>query len=140
MAAWYEQYIEAWNRHSGADVAACTTEDVVFVDLAVGETFHGRAGVAGWVDAATQTLSSDYRFELTNAVATETDYALEWTMSGTHDRSGPQQPATGKAFRVLGASVGRLRGGKIAENRDYWNMADFLGQVGLMPTAAGAHG
>ena len=104
MAAWYEQYIAAWNRHSAADVAAWTAEDVVFADLAVGETCRGPAGVAAWVDAVTQTLSSDYVFELTNEFATETDFVLEWTMSGTQRRRArrsrrwrptrPHSPAT----------------------------------------------
>jgi hypothetical protein len=31
-------------------------------------------------------------------------------------------------------SVGTLDAkGLIAENRDYWNMADMLGQIGLIP-------
>jgi hypothetical protein len=32
-------------------------------------------------------------------------------------------------------SVGRLNSdGKIVTNRDYWNMADYLMQVGILPT------
>jgi limonene-1,2-epoxide hydrolase len=35
---------------------------------------------------------------------------------------------------VPGVSVGRVRDGRIVENRDYWNLADYLQQVGLMPS------
>ena len=43
-------------------------------------------------------------------------------------------PATGRSYRVPGVSVGRVRDGRIVENRDYWNLADYLQQVGLMPS------
>ena len=36
------------------------------------------------------------------------DYANEWLMSGTNDREVQGAPATGRAFRVRGASVGKL--------------------------------
>jgi hypothetical protein len=82
----------------------------------------------------TETFSSDYRFELTNTIVTQTDFALEWTMRGTHDRASAELLATGKSFAIRGVSVGSLRNGQISENRDdYWNLADFLTQVGLMP-------
>jgi hypothetical protein len=84
-----------------------------------------------------RTFSSDYTFELTSAVTTERGYALEWTMRGTHDHATEQLAATGRRFELRGASVGSLRTGKIVENRDYYNFADFLTQVGLMPDPAG---
>jgi len=41
--------------------------------------------------------------------------------------------ATGKPYEILGVSIGRLEGGHVKENRDYWNVAAYLRQVGLMP-------
>ena len=73
-----------------------------------------------------------------SSVASETGYALEWVMQGTHDRASAQIPATGKPFAIRGVSVGELRDGKIARNTDYWSLAEFLMQVGLMPAPAGA--
>jgi hypothetical protein len=32
-----------------------------------------------------------------------------------------------------GVSVDKLRDGKIVENRDYWNISDFLTQIGVTP-------
>jgi hypothetical protein len=49
----------------------------------------------------------------------------------------PGFPATNKSFHFKGASIGRLDDdGKIIENRDYWNMADFMTQVGPPPPPA----
>ena len=44
-------------------------------------------------------------------------------------------PATGRSFRIRGAGVGQIRDGKIIELTEYWNMAEFLTQVGAMPPA-----
>jgi hypothetical protein len=61
-----------------------------------------------------------------------------WTMSGTKDRGDERALATGRRFGVPGVSIGRLRDRKVVEQRDYWNMAGFLVQVGLMPAPAAA--
>jgi hypothetical protein len=67
-------------------------------------------------------------------------FANEWVMFGTNDRARPDAPATGRSFRVRGASVGRLdASGRIAENRDYYNLAELLTQLGAMPPAAPPH-
>ncbi len=58
-------------------------------------------------------------------------------MWGTNDREDKTRglPNTGRAFRIQGLSIGRLRNGKVAEEHLYWNMVDYLTQVGLMPEA-----
>lgn len=65
-------------------------------------------------------------------------YAAEWTMSGVHTGDRPGLPATMKPFRISGAGVGEVRDGRIARVRgEYWNMAEFLIQVGIMPPPGG---
>ena len=56
-------------------------------------------------------------------------------MSGTNDGADPQHglPATGHRFEIPGVTIGRMRDGKIAENKDYYNLAGYLMQVGLIP-------
>jgi ketosteroid isomerase-like protein len=58
-------------------------------------------------------------------------------MTGTNDRADEARgfPRTGRAFTLHGLSIGRLRDGKVAEDRTYWNMVEYLTQVGLMPEA-----
>jgi steroid delta-isomerase-like uncharacterized protein len=61
-------------------------------------------------------------------------YALEWEMVGTNTGEAAGMPATNKPFRIRGVSVGILDAdGKIKHNRDYWNLADYLMQVGILP-------
>ena len=94
---------------------------------------RGREEIASWV-AEGAGFSSDLRFDEVSFFYLGTAYAVEWVMSGTNDGPAGGQPATGRPYRVRGASVGTLNGeGLIAENRGYWNMAEVLAQIGLTP-------
>ncbi len=129
---WGHQYYEAWNGHDAEKVAAFMAEDATYEDLALGVVNEGRAAIGAYVDEAAR-FSHDYRFDVVSEQATSDRYAFEWVMLGTHTGASRGLPATHKPYRIRGVSVGRLAGdGKIEENRDYWNLADFLGQVGLL--------
>lgn len=138
----WNAYYEAWNRHDGDAVASFFTDDAVYADQPLGQRHQGKDAIKGFVKSAESDASSDFRLTLLDQFATEERYALVWTFSGTHDRSSQDPalplPATGKKFTVHGVSVGRLEGGKIKENTDYWNMVEFLTQVGMMPAPAGS--
>lgn len=132
---WIDDYLAAWNDHDADAVTDFMTDDVVYIDHALGEQFKGVAAVKAFVDGVEIGLSSDYRFTLGQVIVTDESYSFEWTMSGTNDRPDDERglPATGMHFEVPGVSIGMLRNGKIEENHDYWNMTTYLMQVGLMP-------
>jgi steroid delta-isomerase-like uncharacterized protein len=133
---WAQQYFQAWSSHDADKILAFMAPDAVYVDTTLGERLTGQDAIRQFIDSMAQTLSTDYRFELTNAFQTERDYAAEWDLTGTNDRGDVRLPVTGKSFRIHGVSVGKLRDGKIVENRDYWNMADLLMQIGVTPNQA----
>ena len=132
-AGWAQAYLDTWNAHDAAAAISFMADDVVYQDFAVGERLKGVAAVRAFMEGMETTFSSDYRFEPGTVVG---EHPLEWTMVGTDDRADSDRglPATGRSFRIPGVSVGRVRDGRIVENRDYWNLADYLQQVGLMPT------
>jgi steroid delta-isomerase-like uncharacterized protein len=135
---WLTTYFEAWSSHDPERVASCTTEDVVMDDKALGERVVGHDAVRAMVTAMTQEFSTDFRMDPGElVVTTDGTWAAEWVLSGTNDREDRQRglPATGRRFRIEGLSIGRLRDGRIAEERLYWNLAGYLQQVGLMPAA-----
>jgi steroid delta-isomerase-like uncharacterized protein len=136
-AGWAQAYLDAWNAHDAAAVTSFMADDVVYQDFALGERFEGVAAVHAFIQGMQTNFSSDYRFEPGSVVGDGEGYALEWTMIGTNDRADSDRglPVTGRSYRVPGVSVGRMRDGRIVENRDYWNLADYLQQVGLMPTS-----
>ena len=137
---WMHSYADAWNAHDVGAVLALMTDDVVWNDTTLGVRAEGAAAVREFLDTMETTLSTDYRLELGQAVSDESTYAFEWTLSGTNDGADPAHglPATGRSFQIPGVSIGRLRSGKIAENKDYWNLAGYLMQVGLMPAPEAA--
>lgn len=131
-AEWVDRYLDAWNSHDGGRVAAFMTEDVVYDDLASGLVHRGRNAVHGYV-TQTAAFSSDYRFVTVSTQMDGSRYAIEWEMLGTNTGAAGGFPATGKSYRIRGASIGELDAdGKITANRDYWNLAAYLIEVGLL--------
>ena len=137
--SWVDDYLDAWNRHDSDRVTSYLSDDCVYVDQALGESHTGHADIKKFIDDFEQTMSTNYRFDKgATVIVTEAGYAVEWTCSGTNDRGNDQFPNTGKDFSIQGVSVGELRNGKIVKNTDYWSLAEYLMQVGLMPAPAGA--
>ena len=133
--AFFDNYLGAWNTHDSAAVARYMADDAIYEDVALGRVMHGPSEIASFVEEAT-TSSSDFRFEVVSLFTAGNDYANEWVMLGTNDREGRGVPATGRSFRVRGASIRRLNAnGRIVENRDYYNLAELLTQLGMLPTA-----
>jgi steroid delta-isomerase-like uncharacterized protein len=133
--AFFDNYLAAWNAHNSASVAGYMADDAIYEDVALGRVLHGPSEIASFVEEAT-TSSSDFRFEVVSLFTAGNDYANEWVMLGTNDRERRGVPATGRAFRVRGASIGRLdTSGRIVENRDYYNLAELLTQLGILPIA-----
>jgi steroid delta-isomerase-like uncharacterized protein len=110
-------------------------DDAIYEDVALGRVLHGPSEIAAFVEEATRA-SSDFRFEEVSLFTAGGDYANEWIMIGTNDREVQGVPATGRSFRVRGASVGKLdTSGRIVENRDYYNLAEMFAQLGIQPAA-----
>jgi steroid delta-isomerase-like uncharacterized protein len=138
MDTFGSRYLGAWNRHAVEDILGFMTTDCTYTDVALNESHHGTDEIRTFLQHMESNFSSDYSFEPGLEVLTGSTYAVEWIMRGTHDRGGPQLPATGKPYAVRGVSVGELRDGKIARNTDYWSLAEFLTQIGMFPTPAAA--
>jgi len=130
---WAERYLEAWNSHDGRQVAAFMADDGTYEDLAMGTMCEGPDAVAELV-AQSHTFSGDYRFVPVSKQSDGSRYALEWEMLGTNTGPAGGFPATDKPYRIRGVSIGELGpDGRIAVNRDYWNLAALLTELGLLP-------
>ena len=130
----FDEYLEAWNAHDPVRVAGFMANGAIYEDVALKRVLHGPAEIAGFVKEATKS-SSDFRFEQVSLFISGSDFANEWIMTGTNDREVQGVPATGRAFRVRGASVGKLDAkGHILENRDYYNLGEMFEQLGLAPS------
>ncbi|MGY1618012.1 nuclear transport factor 2 family protein [Geodermatophilus sp. SYSU D00691] len=128
------ELVAAQDAHDVPRMLRCMTDDVVYEDVALGSREQGHADVARMLGSLEERVSADYRISTGQVLVAGDGYAVEWVLEGTNDRADPEfgLPATGNRFSLRGVSTGRLRDGRIAENHDYWNMADFLAQLGLL--------
>jgi steroid delta-isomerase-like uncharacterized protein len=142
MTGFLDEYVAAWRAHPHAGgpqggeamarLLAMMTEDVRYVDVAARTVHVGHEHVAEMARAA-YAFSHDLEFEIRSVQTDGARFAIEWEMQGTHTGGfGPGGRGTGRHFAVRGASVGEIAAdSRASSHRDYWNLADFLHQVGL---------
>ena len=125
-----QKQFAAWNTHDADKVASFYTDDVVYEDVAFGLKAHGHAEM--------RKLAADFfagvpdlKLEVVSNTSMGNRGSVEWVFGGTD--VGLYK--TGKKFSVRGASVYQLRGGKFSSNRDYYDSASIMRQVGILPTA-----
>jgi steroid delta-isomerase-like uncharacterized protein len=125
-------WTEMLNRHDPDGAAAFVAEDCAFINVGSGQRFVGRPAVREDFGALF-AMWSEIHIEVTHYFDDGANWTGEWTMSGVHTGDVPGLPATGCAFRITGVGVGRVRGGELVRISQYWNMAEFLTQVGILP-------
>jgi ketosteroid isomerase-like protein len=106
---WYEDYLNSWATLDVDQVLAFFTDDLSYEDTTIK---HGATGIEQFrkfVKASFRNVP-DARFEFVRGHSDGEGYSIEWIMH---------------PMGVAGVSVGRLRDGKISENRDYWNGAAY---------------
>ncbi len=121
----------AWNAHDPDRVAALYTDDVVYEDVAFGLTAKGTAELRKMAAGFFANVP-DLKLEIVRNTTFDHRGFVEWVFSGTD--VGLYK--TGKKFSVRGVSVYELRGGKFSSNRDYYDSASIMRQVGVLPQAA----
>ena len=121
----------AWNAHDPDKVASLYTDDVIYEDVTFGLIARGHAEMR---KMAADFFASvpDLKLEVVSNTSMRNRGSVEWIFSGTD--VGLYK--TGKKFSVRGASVYELRGGKFSGNRDYYDSASIMRQVGLSPKTA----
>ena len=128
-------WTDAVNEHDPDKAVSYVSEDVVFTNVGTGERHLGREATRADI-ANLLTMYSQVHFEVVGEVIGEDRWTKEWVLTGVHTGDVPGLPATGKPFRLLGSGVATVRDGLIVDLTEYWNMADFLAQVGIMPPAS----
>jgi steroid delta-isomerase-like uncharacterized protein len=126
-------WTEALNRHDTDAVMSYWHENCVFTNRGTMQRSEGLTGLRQDHEQLF-SLSSDVHITKTNVLVIENAFATEWVMTGVHTGDVPGAPATGRPFRIHGAGVGAVRDGKLHTASEYYNFADFLIQVGLLPS------
>jgi len=128
----FREYIGGWNAHDVEKIASFFTDDCVYDNLARGQTYRGKDQLKAWVKASFDAIP-DFKLGITSLFGSAGLLACEWVMTGTDTGPlSPEVPTTGKSFSVRGSTIAEIKDGKIQRNSDYWDLATFLRQLGLM--------
>jgi len=126
-------YLAAMNAHDAEKTLSFFTDDAVYECTPLGRVSRGKQEIKDFI-SSTFTDFPDFKLEMKSAFMAGDRGAGEWVMSGTFAHSSiPEVPATGKKFSVRGAAIMEFSGGKVSRHTNYWNLAAFLQQVGIMP-------
>jgi len=123
-----------WSSHDVDHLLSLFTDDCLYEDVTFGVANRGKAELRAFADGIFAVFP-DFKVELTTRFSAGDWAVMEWTISGTHKGDLPGMSATNKTFSIRGATIIELRSGKIKRNSDYWDLATFLKQVGLMSSA-----
>jgi len=122
-------YYEAFNRGAWDAMCALLADDVVH-DLNQGERQTGRATFRAFLDR----MARSYREQLRDIVVMAgpagrvgAEYVVEGEYLAT-DEGLP--PAQGQRYTLPGGAFFEVRGGKIHRVTNYYNLQDWLRQVG----------
>jgi steroid delta-isomerase-like uncharacterized protein len=130
VADLFDVWLSAWNDNDGAALAAAMASDGIYEDVPWGRVLTP-ATIAEQVDLGHRN-SSDLSVRYLTTLRSGATYATEWEMVGTND--GPiagDLAASGRAWKIHGASVGATEGDKIKVHRDFWDLGGWLAQLGI---------
>jgi len=128
-----EAWAADWSSHDIDHLLSLFTDDCIYEDVTFGVINNGKVELKAFAEGIFAAFP-DFKIELTSRFASDSWAGMEWIISGTHKGDLPGMPATNKSFSIRGATIIELRTGKIKRNSDYWDLATFLKQVGLMPS------
>jgi steroid delta-isomerase-like uncharacterized protein len=127
-----EDWARLWSSHDLDRLTALFTDDVVYEDVTLGRVNRGKGEFRSFAEEFFAGFP-DVTFEQKSRFASGSHGDVEWLMRGTHRGDMPGMPATGKQVEVRGASILEFANDKIRRCSDYWDMATFLKQLGMMP-------
>jgi len=112
-----KKYIAAWNSQDVEAMLSFFTEDMVYIDQAVGVHLN-RAGARVFLEKFIGNYSVGFKVTPTS-ICEEPEqerWSYEWDVEGTSK--------DGVKMLIKGISMLDMRGDKITRNVDYWDYAD----------------
>jgi steroid delta-isomerase-like uncharacterized protein len=124
------RYYDAFNRGEWKAMLDCLHPDVVH-DLNQGARETGREAFAAFL----QRMDASYREQLRDIVVMAADdgarAAAEYVVHGQYLRADEGlPPANGQTYVLPGGAFFELRDGRIARVSNYYNLQDWIAQVG----------
>ncbi|WP_331371705.1 ester cyclase [Sinorhizobium chiapasense] len=127
-------YVAAWNAHDSSKAASYFADDVTYYDASVGKPVNGKdAAKTGVIDNFLNAVPDAVWAVKGEPIAAGDKVSFEWEFSGTNSGAWADgTAATGKPFKITGASIFTVKDGKISTQSDYYDALGFYKQLGLM--------
>lgn len=129
-AALIQRYYAAFNARDWEGFFALLTDDVVH-DLNQGARETGKPAFRAFIDRMNASYSEQIVDIAVSVHADARRAAAEYVVLGTYlktDEGLP--PANGQTYRLPGGAFFEIRDGKVARVTNYYNLQDWLRQVG----------
>ncbi|MBD2253581.1 ketosteroid isomerase-related protein [Nostoc parmelioides] len=126
------QWANLWSSGNVESFLSLFAEDCYYEDVAFSMVSKGKEQLRDFF-SATRTALPDLKMNVQSCFASETNGALEWVMQGTHKEAFHNVPASHQIIEVRGVTFINLENGKIKTNKDYYNLATLLQQIGMLP-------
>jgi len=126
----HQRYVEAWNRHDPAAVAAQFGESGRYEPVPMEQSFGG-AALEQFVRTV-MTAFPDLTLRVLRRIAAGGLLVAEWEIGGTHLGDFFGVAATGEYAIVRGCDVAEFApDGSIRSNHVYWDSATVARQIGV---------
>jgi steroid delta-isomerase-like uncharacterized protein len=132
MAA-FEGVFPHWNNGDITKMLTHYNDDIVFVNIPMGERYDGKDAVRGFLEHLFGALP-DLELDVTLRVPKGKYVAEEYHIKGHHRGDFFGIPPTGKYVDIACVSMVELRDGKLKEDHFYFDVMTALRQMGLVPS------
>ncbi|MFT4249261.1 MAG: ketosteroid isomerase-related protein [Pseudomonas sp.] len=125
-----QRYYDAFNRGDWDDMLACLSDDVAH-DLNQGAREVGREAFSAFLARMNASYREQLREIVLMADADGTRVGAEYLVHGEYHHTDAGLPqARGQAYVLPGGAFFDIRDGRIARVSNYYNLEDWLRQVG----------
>ncbi len=128
---WAKQWMSSFSAGVGT-VMDMYADDVQFEDVIFAHSCEGKAELTKFFAGLETPEAGENAFSVNDYSGDANGGAVEWTWQAKHAGDFLGVPAKGKETTVKGVSILTFTGGKIASQRDYWDAAGALRQLGAM--------
>jgi steroid delta-isomerase-like uncharacterized protein len=129
-SALIERYYAAFNRGDWGAMLDCVSDDVVH-DLNQGAREHGRVAFRAFLARMDRCYAEQLRDIVVLSDSTGTRAGAEYVVHGRYKATDEGLPsAAGQTYVLPGGAFFEIRDGRITRVTNYYNLQDWLHQVG----------
>jgi predicted ester cyclase len=139
---WRSRYLAAWLAHDVEGVVAMCTEDVIWNDPALPETYHGHEGVRRFITATFRCFPDLHIDELEAPYLSATRPKVLAPYRLTATMRGPWEPTniapTGRRVSFEGIDEWEFRGERMCRYDTKYDLLAVARQMGVLPPQGSA--